>query len=419
MPRELVSKIFLLLVCLSFSPGPLFAFQASTTVIVHASKMTFSEKVDNVGDHVVFWGIATGENTWLAYSLKALPFKNFTLEVEAGADTAAGRWPNVGIAFNEPDNLETEFQVQSLTTTTFMQLGKFTPGGNDSIIYFVFTNDYWDPNKGHDVNLKLRNIRFTGSPSTIVPPTVPDNTLKIMDDSVRISWQPNTEPDLDGYKIHYGNASGSYSSMVDVEQETSHVLKLPINRTYFLAVTAYDTADNASSYSDEVVFYMASTTQIIPGDTVVVEEDSVTVRWDANSESDLAGYRIYYGSASSSYSDSITVGLTTSYVLNLSPNKTYFLAVKAYDQSDNLSEFSNEVVLSTAPVQPEINCDINEDGLVDLNDWLAFNASFDSNKGEQRFRENADFNKDGKIDNADQEIANTKCLNPWSGITNN
>ena len=206
---------------------------------------------------------------------------------------------------------------------------------------------------------------------------------------------------------------------MDVEQETSHVLKLPINRTYFLAVTAYDTADNASSYSDEVVFYMASTTQITPSDTVVVAEDSVTVRWDANSESDLAGYRIYYGSASRSYSDSITVGLTTSYVLNLSPNKVYFLAVKAYDQSDNLSEFSNEVVLSTSPVQPEINCDINEDGLVDLNDWLAFNASFDSNKGEQRFRENADFNKDGKIDNADQEIANTKCLNPWRGITNN
>jgi len=75
MPREPVSKIFLLLVCLSFSPGPLFAFQASTTVIVHASQMTFSEKVDNVGDHVVFWGIATGENTWLTYSLKALPFK--------------------------------------------------------------------------------------------------------------------------------------------------------------------------------------------------------------------------------------------------------------------------------------------------------------------------------------------------------
>ncbi len=166
---------------------------------------------------------------------------------------------------------------------------------------------------------------------------------------------------------------------------------------------------------------MASTTQIPPGDPDVVEEDSVTVRWDANRESDLAGYRIFYGSASRSYSDSITVGLTTSYVLNLSPSRTYFLAVKAFDQSDNLSNFSSEVVFSTppTPVQPGINCDINEDWLVDLNDWLAFNASLDSNRGEQRFRENADFNKDGKIDHADQEIANTKCLNPWSGITKN
>ena len=415
MVSKQMRRFLLLFWYLSQIPGIAFTFQ-DTTVTIHASQMNFSKQVDIVGDHVVLWGIATGENTWISYSISAISLSSFSLEVEAGADTAAGRWPKVGIAFNSPDNILNEFQVQSLSTTTFMHLGQFTPSDNDTTIYFVFTNDYWDPNKGHDVNLKLRNLKFSGTQTPVQPTKI--DTMQA--DSITVSWKPNTEADLAGYIVYYGIASGSYSDNVDLGNITSHVLKLPADQTYYLAVKAYDQSKNKSGYSDEVVFYLNSEAQVTQIDTFKVNGDSLTVSWDPNTEADLAGYKIYYGLTSRAYFDSLHVGLETSRVLNLIPDKTYFLAVRAYDQTGNLSDYSTEVVfyLETSPIQ-SLNCDITEDGLIDLNDWLAFNASLDSKEGEPRFRKNADFNKDGKIDNVDQEIANTTCMNPWSGITNN
>jgi hypothetical protein len=35
-------------------------------------------------------------------------------------------------------------------------------------------------------------------------------------DQVTLAWDANTEPDLAGYKVHYGTASGSYTTSVDV-----------------------------------------------------------------------------------------------------------------------------------------------------------------------------------------------------------
>ena len=77
---------------------------------------------------------------------------------------------------------------------------------------------------------------------------------------------------------------------------------------------------------------------------------SATLSWDANSESDLAGYEVHYGEESGNYSMSLDVGMITpvnnrvSYVLgNLASGKTYYFAVKAYDSSGNVSTTSNEV----------------------------------------------------------------------------
>lgn len=74
-----------------------------------------------------------------------------------------------------------------------------------------------------------------------------------------------------------------------------------------------------------------------------------TLSWDANAESDLAGYKIHYGTESGNYTEQIDVSLTSTptapeYTLsNLTDGVTYYFAVSAYDAANNESGLSNEV----------------------------------------------------------------------------
>jgi PKD repeat protein len=69
-----------------------------------------------------------------------------------------------------------------------------------------------------------------------------------------------------------------------------------------------------------------------------------TLQWDPNSESNLAGYVLHYGTASGAYAQSIDVGTATTYkITGLRDGVDYYFAVTAYDTSDNESAFSNEV----------------------------------------------------------------------------
>jgi hypothetical protein len=80
---------------------------------------------------------------------------------------------------------------------------------------------------------------------------------------VMLAWDPNDEDDLAGYKIYYGTSSGNYSSSVDVGDTTEYtVAGLNDGVTYYFAATAYDTSDNESDYSVEVI-YPGDNTHII------------------------------------------------------------------------------------------------------------------------------------------------------------
>jgi len=77
----------------------------------------------------------------------------------------------------------------------------------------------------------------------------------------------------------------------------------------------------------------------------------VNLAWDPNNESDLAGYKLYYGTSSRSYGPPIDVGNKTTYTLSGLTSGTYYLAVTAYSTSGKESGFSDEVskVLSPPP----------------------------------------------------------------------
>jgi hypothetical protein len=65
---------------------------------------------------------------------------------------------------------------------------------------------------------------------------------------------------------------------------------------------------------------------------------------DGSNLSDLAGYKIYYGTTRGTYSQSITISspYTTNYTISNLPAGTYYMIVKAYDTSNNESAASVE-----------------------------------------------------------------------------
>jgi hypothetical protein len=70
---------------------------------------------------------------------------------------------------------------------------------------------------------------------------------------------------------------------------------------------------------------------------------TATITWTANSEKDLAGYKLYVGTSSGIYNRTMDVGKVTSYSIALPKGSTYFFALTAYDSSGNESGRSAEV----------------------------------------------------------------------------
>jgi hypothetical protein len=82
-----------------------------------------------------------------------------------------------------------------------------------------------------------------------------------------------------------------------------------------------------------------------------------TLAWDANDESDIAGYVVEYGAASGSPTSSIDVGNVTSrQFAGLQGGQTYYFRVLAYNTSGQRSGPSNELVYAppAAPSQPVV-----------------------------------------------------------------
>ena len=78
---------------------------------------------------------------------------------------------------------------------------------------------------------------------------------------------------------------------------------------------------------------------------------SVTLSWDVSDSntdgspsSDLAGYKVYYGTSSTNYTKSINVGNNTRIVISdLQTGTKHYIAVTAYNVSGNESDYSDEI----------------------------------------------------------------------------
>ncbi len=71
-----------------------------------------------------------------------------------------------------------------------------------------------------------------------------------------LTWHPNSEPYLGGYRVYWGQASRDYTESVDVGNVTAFTLPvLKNNQTYYFAVTAYENTQKLESPFSEEVSY--------------------------------------------------------------------------------------------------------------------------------------------------------------------
>ena len=70
---------------------------------------------------------------------------------------------------------------------------------------------------------------------------------------------------------------------------------------------------------------------------------SVTLAWDQCSDPNVAGYKIYFGTSSHDYTQSVDVGNATNATITVgSAGTTYYFAATSYDSSGAESDFSAE-----------------------------------------------------------------------------
>jgi hypothetical protein len=115
--------------------------------------------------------------------------------------------------------------------------------------YSVSWNTTTATNGSHTLTAVARDAAANQTTSSGVTVTVSN----IVPGQVTLTWDPNSEPDLAGYKVYVGESSRVYTLTLDVGNLATYtVTGLQAGHTYYFAVTAYDTSGNEGAFSTEV-----------------------------------------------------------------------------------------------------------------------------------------------------------------------
>lgn len=114
---------------------------------------------------------------------------------------------------------------------------------------------------------------------------------------VALKWDASTSPNVTEYRLHYGGATGQYTSTVSVGHVTTAILRgLTPGYIYFITATAHTDSGAVSVFSNEVVWTAMLVLPVAPSNvTLVTGVTGVTLRWSQPTTSviPVSGYTVY------------------------------------------------------------------------------------------------------------------------------
>jgi hypothetical protein len=198
--------------------------------------------------------ILTGQTTTGEFELSEID--------TSGAGTIVDVTPDL----HDPIEVTLCGQVDSLEAGGFMSVTATVPDGTDDVGYSWYVDGQYEASGPEFVLGSLGSALPEGTHRLDVTVFTADGTqagstshtfevIAAPPAQATLIWDPNSQPDLAGYKLHYGLASKDYDTVIDVGNQTTYTLTgLKARRTYYIAVTAYTTSGLESDYSNEVTF---------------------------------------------------------------------------------------------------------------------------------------------------------------------
>ncbi|NVM31115.1 MAG: PQQ-binding-like beta-propeller repeat protein, partial [Candidatus Helarchaeota archaeon] len=216
------------------------------------------------------------------------------------------------------------------------------------------------PNEG------IRSDEKSGTPHDSEPPWKVMG-LSISDpqigDTLDLSWTTNSEPDVAGYRIYReifsGFTPGSGNFIVETVEISYRDTGLTDGQPYYYRVRAIDEVPNEGSPSDELygVPHDSMPPAKVRGFTqTIVSPDTISLSWTANTEPDLANYKVYRSTTSGFTPGAVYLIAcpTTNYYLDsgLIEGQTYYYRITAVDEVPNEGTPSDEANGRPPPVDP-------------------------------------------------------------------
>ena len=338
--------------------------------------------ISNTGVGTLTWS-ASSNAAWLTVSPNSgtddgtITVQAATGSLTAGDHTAMITLAATGVTGVSPVPVQVTFRVTaapSLTLNTSSLTFTATQGtnpGNQSVT--VTSNGSWtasdniswltvSPTSGSNNGTIAASVNTTGVPlgshsGTItvtgggITRTVtvtlnlnaPAATLTLSTPSLTFTATQGTNPGNQSVTV---TSNGSWTASDDATWLTVSPASSSNNGTITASVNTANASLGANSAVITVTGGGITRTVTVTLTLDAPATSSATLTWNASTESDLAGYKVYRATSSGAYGGPVAIvqGNVTSYLASgLQVGTTYFFVITAYDNAGNESAFSTEV----------------------------------------------------------------------------